>query len=127
MKDSSKKSPKTTAYQLSKQLEELNIIASEKAVRQTLHTKNTYGRKAVRKPLISEKNRKKRYFGVMQEKIGIKLYSVMRIVLVEGKLNASNYNNLLAANLLPFINKLSAEDQCNHGDGVFIFQEDNAP
>ncbi|CAH1770821.1 14251_t:CDS:2, partial [Entrophospora sp. SA101] len=35
----------------------------------------------------------------------------------EGKLNASNYNNLLAANLLPFIDKLSAEDQCNHGDG----------
>ncbi|CAH1765466.1 10944_t:CDS:1, partial [Entrophospora sp. SA101] len=59
MKDSSKKSPKTTAYQLSKQLEELNIIASEKAVRQTLHTKNTYGRRAVKKPLISEKIGKK--------------------------------------------------------------------
>jgi len=49
------------------------------------------------------------------------------LVLVEGKLNASNYNNLLAANLLPFINELSREDHHNDGDGVFIFQEDNAP
>ena len=35
--------------------------------------------------------------------------------------------NLLAANLLPFINELSREDRHNDGDDVFIFQEDNAP
>ena len=57
-----KKDTKTTAFKLVKSLEELNIIASEKTVRRTLHTKNIYGRKAVKKPLISEINRKKRLF-----------------------------------------------------------------
>ena len=176
-----RKVPKTTANQLSKQLEELNIIASEKTVRRTLHTKNIYGRKAVKKPLISAKNRKKRLFwcharknwGNEWDKIifsdesrfllfqndsndwvwrmagdkykkeylsptvkqsdGIMVWGCFTrrkmgpLVLVEGKLNASNYNNLLAANLLPFINELSREDRHNDGDGVFIFQEDNAP
>ena len=46
------------------------------------------------------------------------------LVLVEGKLNASSYNILLEENLLPFMNKLRKEED---DDGVFIFQEDNAP
>ncbi|CAH1770057.1 13781_t:CDS:1, partial [Entrophospora sp. SA101] len=37
-----RKDPKTTAYKLTKQLEELNIIASESTIRQTLHAKNIY-------------------------------------------------------------------------------------
>ncbi|CAH1768734.1 8340_t:CDS:2, partial [Entrophospora sp. SA101] len=41
--------------------------------------------------------------------------------------NASNYNNLLAANLLSFINELNVENCHNSVDGVFIFQDDNAP
>ncbi|CAJ0858633.1 12439_t:CDS:2, partial [Entrophospora sp. SA101] len=42
-----KKNTKTTACKLVKSLEELNIIASEKTIRRTLHSKNVYGRKAV--------------------------------------------------------------------------------
>src|SRR5437763_13780777 len=45
------------------------------------------------------------------------------LVLIEGKLNANGYNKLLAENLLPFINGLKEED----GNGIFTFQEDNAP
>jgi transposase len=155
-----RKDPRTTAYKLTKQLEELNIITSEKTVRRTLHSKNIYGRKAVKKPLISEVNRKKRLFWCHAKKLfqndsndwvwrtpeekykkeylsptvkqskGIMVWGCFTrkkmgpLVLVEGKLNASSYNTLLAENLLPFMNELREEDD---GDGVFIFQEDNAP
>ena len=53
---------KTTAHKLTKQLEGLNIIEGEKTIWRTLHSKNIYGRKAVKKPLISNVNRKKRLF-----------------------------------------------------------------
>jgi transposase len=173
-----KKDPKTTAYKLTKQLEELNIISSERTIRRTLHSKNIYGRKAVKKPLISEVNRKKRLFWCHAKKNwesewdkiifsdesrfllfqndsndwvwrtpeerykkeylsptvgqskGIMVWGCFTrkkmgpLVLVEGKLNASAYNALLAKNLLPFMNELREEDDV---DGVFIFQEDNAP
>ena len=45
------------------------------------------------------------------------------LVLIEDKLNANGCNKLLAENLLPFINELKEEDV----DGIFTFQEDNAP
>ncbi|SRR6266511_208301 len=57
-----KKDPKTTADKLTKHLEELNIIASKSTIRRILYSKNIHGRKAVKKPLISEINRKKRLF-----------------------------------------------------------------
>ena len=57
-----KENTKTTACQLVESLEKINIIASEKTIRQTLHSKNVYGRKAVKKPLISDVNRKKRLY-----------------------------------------------------------------
>ena len=57
-----KKNTKTTACKLVESLEKINIIASEKTIRRTLHSKNVYGRKAVKKPLISDVNRKKRLY-----------------------------------------------------------------
>jgi len=77
------KSLKLTANEINKELSELKIKASQRTVRRMLHAQNIYGRKSVKKPLVSEINRKKRLFGAMQEKIGstngIKSYLVMRV------------------------------------------------
>lgn len=55
-----KKNPKSTINEVIQELDKLNISVSDKTIRNTLHSKNYYGRKAIKKPLISEKNRKKR-------------------------------------------------------------------
>jgi hypothetical protein len=124
-----KKDPKTTAYKLTKQLEESEwdkIIFSDES--RFLLFQNDSNDWVWRTP---EERYKKEYLSptVGQSK-GIMVWGCFTrkkmgpLVLVEGKLNASAYNALLAKNLLPFMNELREEDD---GDGVFIFQEDNAP
>ena len=56
-----KKNPKSTLEEVAQNLVELNIVASQSIIRRTLHSEDIYGRKAVKKPFISEINRKKRY------------------------------------------------------------------
>src|SRR6185369_310511 len=54
-----RKDHKTTIIEVCNELKESNIKVSEKTVRRTLHDKNIYGRKAVKKPLVSDVNAKK--------------------------------------------------------------------
>jgi transposase len=173
-----KENPKSTLSEITQHLVESNIIASESTIRRYLHSNGIYGRKAVKKPFVSEVNRKKRLFWsharndwgdkwnkiifsdesrillfqndsndwvwrmvgekykkeylspTVKQSDGIMVWGCFTrkkmgpLVLVEGKLNSSKYNNILTENLLPFINELREEED---GDGVFIFQEDNAP
>ena len=62
-----KKKPKSTLEEMAQNLVELNIVASQLTIRRTLHSEGIYGRKAVKKPFISEI---KGMVGVMQENIG---------------------------------------------------------
>ena len=52
---------------MAQNLVELNIVASQSTIRRALHSEGIYGRKAVKKPFISEI---KGMVGVMQENIG---------------------------------------------------------
>jgi transposase len=56
-----KKTPKITVKEITQELKELNISACESTIRHVLHFNNYYGRIAIKKPLVSEKNRKKRF------------------------------------------------------------------
>jgi transposase len=56
-----KKTPKITVKEITQELKELNISVCDSTVRHILHSNNYYGRVAIKKPLVSEKNRKKRF------------------------------------------------------------------
>jgi transposase len=151
--------------------ESLNISVSSKTVRRTLNSQGYYGRTAKKKPLVTEKNRKKRLAWcrmrkewkgewdrvifsdesrfelfnndsrkwvwrksdekykkeclqpTVQKSVGIMVWGCFcrgrmgPLVLLEGKVTAAKYIEMLEQYLLPFMNAQTE----------YIFQDDNAP